>query len=198
MPRRTPRPDSVHGESPEMMERRLARGRAYLAEKRKDPEWHDRKKAYLKTYHDEYRKDPVKKAARDAQINAWGKAHPENKAKSFAKYRLTRRGAALVAQVKKRAKLKGWDFDLDPHIPEIQRRIDAGVCEVTGYPFDLTPPENGFTRRFNTPSLDRINPKRGYTYDNVRVVLCLVNVAICDWGDDVLREVMTHWLMRGE
>lgn len=195
MPRRTPRNDYAGAEPAAVMERRLARGRAYLTEKGKDLEWRAKKAAYMREYNRKYREDPVKKAARDAQIRAWGRANPESKARTFAKYRLTRRGAALVAQIKKRAKLKGWEFDLDPYIPDIQRRIDAGVCEITGYPFDLTPPDKG-TRRFNTPSLDRINPKRGYTYDNVRVVLCLVNVALNDWGENVLREVMQRWLSK--
>lgn len=192
MRKHTPRPDQPN-ESAEVMERRLARGREYLREKNKDQEWRAKKLAYFKDYHAEYRKDPVKKAARDKQINEWGKAHPENKARSFAKYYLTRRGAAIVAQVKKRSKLKGLAFDLDPHVLDIQRRIDAGYCELTGYPFDLTPAGVG-SRRFNSPSLDRIDCKRGYTYDNVRVVLTLVNVALNEWGEDVLREVMLHWL----
>lgn len=166
---------------------------AYRREKQKDPEWRAKKLAYLREYSKEYRKDPVRKAARDAQIREWCKANPESRARSFAKYRLTRRGAALVAQVKKRAKLKGLDFDLDAHVHDIQARIDAGVCEMTGVPFDLTPPQ-GSHRRFNAPSLDRIDPKKGYTYDNVRVVLCLVNIALNDWGEDVLRDVMQRWL----
>lgn len=175
------------------MERRLARGREYLRKKRLDPEWHAKKKAYLKAYHDEYRKDPVKKARRDMQINEWGKAHPVAKSKSYAKYYLTRRGAALAANVKRRAKLRGFDYDLDDWVAEIQARIDAGVCEITGYPFDLTPATES-SRRFNAPSIDRIDNSRGYTYDNIRIVLCLVNVALNDWGEDTLREVMLHWL----
>lgn len=51
-------------------------------------------------------------------------------------------------------------------------------------------------RKFNSPSLDRIDPSGGYTYDNVRVVLHLVNQALGDWGVETLSTVMRRWLSR--
>ena len=83
---------------------------------------------------------------------------------------------------------------MDGFLPEFQARIDAGFCELTGYPFDLTPAEEKGSRRFNGPSLDRIDSKKGYTRDNVRVVLNIVNYGLNIWSEDVLREVMSHWL----
>lgn len=190
----TPRPDHVN-ESVEAMERRLARGREYLRQKRLDPEWHAKKKAYLKAYHDEYRKDPVKKAARDAQISEWGKANRGSKNRTWEKWRVNRRGALLIATARQRAKKKGIPYDLDGRYEDIQRRIDAGFCEVTGYPFDLTQDPVKGSRRFDGPSLDRIDNSLGYTYDNVRVVLNIVNYGMNIWGEEALRKVMSHWLL---
>lgn len=196
MPRRTPRPDSVHGESPEMMERRLARGRAYLAEKRKDPEWRAAKQAYLKTYQAKHYKDPEKKAARYAKIETWRKAHRAEQKKYWRTWYVNKRASLILASIKQRAKMRGWVFELDGFGPELQARIDAGYCELTGYPFNLSPADERYSRRFDGPSLDRIDSKKGYTRDNVRVVLNMVNYALNIWHEDELREVMTHWLMK--
>lgn len=69
-----------------------------------------------------------------------------------------------------RAKKKGLDFDItfnDIHIPSF--------CPVLGIP--LFPSNTGKTGFFpNSPSLDRINPKGGYTKDNVRVISCRANL----------------------
>lgn len=45
--------------------------------------------------------------------------------------RNTHRGFALVADARSRAKRKGVPCTLD--WPEVQKRIDVGVCEVTGW-----------------------------------------------------------------
>ena len=97
------------------------------------------------------------------------------------KVRKVRRGMALVADAKQRAKAKSLPFSLDWR--DIQRRIDAGFCEVTRLPFDLSVPKS-----WNAPSLDRRVPRKGYTPENVRVVLYAVNVMASDWGlEPILR-----------
>lgn len=57
----------------------------------------------------------------------------------------------------------------------IANKIDAGVCEVTGIAFDLSPP-NGRRRPF-CPSLDQKIPGRGYTIENTQVVCWIYNAA---------------------
>lgn len=165
--------------------------KAYEQEYRSRPEVRARTKEYLEKYHKEYIHKPGVKERRQSVYRIWAKANVVKRRLQAAEYRLNRRAFALVAMSKKRAKGKKLAFDLDDHILSIQRRVDAGVCEITGYPFDLTP-----GRKFNGPSIDRIDPSRGYTYDNIRVVLNLVNLALNSWGEDALREVMTHWLMK--
>jgi hypothetical protein len=73
-------------------------------------------------------------------------------------------------------------FDLD--VEEIHSRIETGVCELTGIPFDLVTP-----KAWNSPSLDQIKPAAGYTKDNVRVVLYSVNVMNHNWGPKYILEV---------
>lgn len=106
-----------------------------------------------------------------------------------AERRKFKRGLCLIATTRTRAKKRKMDFDLHLHAEAIQKRIDAGVCETTGVSFDLSP-----GRKFNSPSIDRINSAKGYTYDNIRIVLNLVNAALGDWGEEVLRAVMAKWL----
>lgn len=103
--------------------------------------------------------------------------------------KLEKRAQCLVGTVRTRCRKRGLEFDLGAHVAEIQRRIDAGVCELTGVPFDLSP-----GRKFSSPRIDRIDPRKGYTYDNIRIVLNLVNAALGDWGEVTLREVMQKWL----
>jgi len=103
--------------------------------------------------------------------------HTPKVAAAQKSWRDKKRGYALTNVAKHRAKLKQLPFDLDP--ADIQRRIDAGRCELTGIPFDTSTP-----RAWNAPSLDRIDPACGYTMDNVRVVLYSLNVMANTWGPD--------------
>lgn len=56
----------------------------------------------------------------------------------------------------------------------VEERIATGFCEATGLPFDMSPvkPARSFT-----PSLDRIDPKKGYTPENTQVVVWIYNRA---------------------
>ena len=56
----------------------------------------------------------------------------------------------------------------------VKERIEAGVCEVTGIPFDMS---SAKPARAFTPSLDRIDPSHDYTPDNTQVVCWIYNRA---------------------
>jgi hypothetical protein len=104
--------------------------------------------------------------------------------------RFEKRAMCLIAKARIRARNKNIPFDLDKHIDEIQSRIDAGKCEVIGIDFNL---ENG-KASFDSPSIDRIDSSKGYTIDNIRIVCWLFNTCCHDWGEDILKRVMTKWL----
>ncbi len=122
---------------------------------------------------------------RDCENSLAKEAKPwqsEKKRKYQSERRKTHRGFSLTADAKRRAQDKGLEFELEWE--DIQRRIDIGLCEVTGIPFDLTQP-----RAWNAPSLDRADSKAGYTKSNTRVVLYSLNTMASDWGTDLILKI---------
>lgn len=87
------------------------------------------------------------------------------------------RARSLWASARKRSEDKSLAFDLTPEW--IQPKLEAGVCEVTGLPLELSGEEFKGYGHFRpwTPSLDRIDPTKGYTTDNVQVVCWIYNQA---------------------
>ena len=88
---------------------------------------------------------------------------------------------ALVDGARKRAAKKGIAFDLYEHLKEIQARLQLGVCELTGLPFEI-----GRGHHWASPSIDRIEATGPYLYGNVRLVLHGYNNALGNWGEEVL------------
>ncbi len=108
----------------------------------------------------------------------------EQKTAAFKQWRRTNRARALLTLAKHRAKQKGLEYSLDGCQECIQGVIDAGVCELTGIPFNL---DGGKT--WDSPSLDRIDSSQGYSLENVRVVLYCVNVMANIWGENKIVEI---------
>lgn len=90
-----------------------------------------------------FREDRDKRNARTAR---WHRGNPER---------------SYVLAAKRRAKSQGVPFDLKP-----EDIIFPRECPVLGIPIEFT--VNG--RTDNTPSLDRMDPVKGYTKGNVRVI----------------------------
>ena len=101
---------------------------------------------------------------------------------NYSTDRISKRGMVLVSAARYRARKAGIPFNLEQS--DISARIQAGVCELTGIPFDLTKP-----KAWNCPSLDQIAPGAGYTKDNVRVVLYSANVMSHNWGPNLILKV---------
>lgn len=87
-------------------------------------------------------------------------------------YRNTIFGRAnrLTHGAKKRAILSNIPFALTT--AWVEERIKAGKCEVSGIEFVLSDGRHPFA-----PSLDRTDPTKGYTEDNVKVVVWCYNAA---------------------
>lgn len=114
---------------------------------------------------------------------------PENAAVNRTKtaaYRQTPLGRAglLVFFAAKRARDTGRDFNLTRE--DVARRVAAGRCEVTGLPFDMAPGPDRHHANPWAPSLDRKDSSKGYTTDNVQVVVSAYNYAKSEWSADVL------------
>lgn len=65
-------------------------------------------------------------------------------------------------------KKRGLEYDLDAEW--FIRRLTKG-CELTGLPFEIN--EKGL--QMTSPSCDRIDPSKGYTKDNCRLILNALN-----------------------
>lgn len=86
----------------------------------------------------------------------------------------------LLAGARRRASRKGLAFRLSRQW--VERRLRRLRCELTGTPLVLLHGRTPFS-----PSLDRIDPRRGYTPANVRLTALGANVLRGDvLGDDLL------------
>jgi hypothetical protein len=99
-------------------------------------------------------------------------------------YRRRHRGQDLIRHAKRRAKDRNLPFDLDDYEEKVEERIQRGICEVTGLPLNL---EGG--RTWDSPSIDRIVPKMGYLYSNIRIVSNAANGAMGDWGEQKILDM---------
>ena len=113
--------------------------------------------------------------------------------KDIDRSRLYHRNAAadnlartLAGYARERAKRWKRPFDLYDHLPEIQTRLDKGFCELSGVPFTRF----GKVRGPFSASIDRINSKLGYTYDNIRIICTALNTALGNWGEEVLLQIL--------
>lgn len=90
--------------------------------------------------------------------------------------------ARVYHRARKNAAKREIDFNLTPvEYADIVKR-SRGRCEVSGLPFDLQFRKHARRRPF-APSLDRTNSRRAYTAENCRLVCCIVNTAMSDWGE---------------
>jgi len=99
----------------------------------------------------------------------------------------------MIRAAKHRAKKNWLSFDLDDYRMEIRQRLSTGVCEMTGLPFCADGPRN-----WDSPSIDRINPEKGYVYGNIRLIVWALNSAFGHWGEDKFAIVARAWLERKE
>lgn len=109
------------------------------------------------------------------------------------KYRIA---YSLLHTAKYRSKKLSIDFNLD--IDWIKDRLN--ICEVTGIPFEIrdvkvisSSGSNYGDRHPHTPTIDKIDPNKGYTKDNCRVVIWWYNLSKSIWSDDMVLETINSW-----
>ena len=119
------------------------------------------------------------------------------KAKVYAKtFRDKNPASYAITRCRQTALRKGLAFDLDKHKDELTTRINAGVCEITGFPLALTGPLSRNLKRPDAASIDRIDASKGYTIDNIRVVCLSVNLALGVWGEESVLPILSSWVDR--
>jgi hypothetical protein len=124
-----------------------------------------------------------------------GKPEPRNKKnkdqkkdeatiKCQRKSLLSRFITQAVLRVRERAHRRGIEMDLTDRAMKKMMEGQNWCCAVSGIPFPLG--ERGQNERPFFPSIDRIDPKKGYTINNVRLVCMIVNLAMHNWGEGPL------------
>jgi len=104
---------------------------------------------------------------------------PEPSWTSMERYLMSRFRSAKTT-----SKLRKIDFNLTrEEFDQLIKRAN-GYCEVSSIKFDLNTVV-GSNRRPWAPSIDRISAGRSYSFSNCRLVCCVVNWAMSDWGQDV-------------
>lgn len=133
-------------------------------------------RSYLKNK-DKYAK--AAKARYDANPEFYRERAKKARLKGYSKY--------LVTRLRRRALELGLSFDLTPediHIPE--------VCPVLGIAIVL----EGEGQRDDSPSVDRLDPKKGYTKDNIQIVSMKANRIKNDATIEELEKVLSYMRSR--
>jgi hypothetical protein len=93
---------------------------------------------------------------------------------------LEARSYVLWDNARQRARRAGHAFAIDR--ADIERRVRSGRCEVTGLPFAHA--AAGYRKAHPwAPSIDRIDPTEGYTPENTRIVVWMLNACKHEAGD---------------
>ena len=96
----------------------------------------------------------------------------------------------MLGSVKHRSRTKGLKFDLD--LEWVVSRLIDKTCEATGLEFELEwDSAKGRRTLANpfSPSIDRLDPKKGYTKDNCRLVIANYNFGKSSWTDETVLQV---------
>jgi predicted component of type VI protein secretion system len=106
--------------------------------------------------------------------------------------------AVVLSSARRRARAKGWEFELDMDWVLARYAEQSGCCLLTGLPLEFLPPRDGkhLAPQPFTPSIDRIDWRRGYTRDNSRLVCTAVNLALGAWGERALERLARAYLAR--
>lgn len=120
---------------------------------------------------------------------SWRERNPEHSKIAHIKRMLDFKGRALslIKAARRRSKQKNLEFNLT--LKDVLPQIEKGICQLTELPFDLIPPGRK-KRNPYSPSIDRIDSSKGYTPDNIRIVLVAVNDCINQYGDDTILPIL--------
>jgi hypothetical protein len=92
-------------------------------------------------------------------------------------------------RAKKRAAERAAPYLLSPGDEAAVIKAADGRCQVTGIRFSLWKGD-GLRRRPFAPSVDRVVSANGYVPGNVRLVCISVNIALSDFGEATLRQMV--------
>lgn len=109
----------------------------------------------------------------------------ESHSEEFRTYRKANPIKFTIINIKGRSKRKGFDFNLDEeYLAQLWDECE-GICLRTGVQMNKTSGKNDPY----SMSVDRINPEKGYTKENVRLVSLWYNRVRSNWGDKFTLEM---------
>jgi hypothetical protein len=103
-------------------------------------------------------------------------------------YPMYRQAYKMFHNIQHRSKTKDMPFDLT--LDFILGELKKGQCPRTGIKFTFT--DNGRNmgaRKASTPSIDKIDPKKGYVKDNVQIVCWWYNLSKSTFTDNEVIEL---------
>ena len=122
------------------------------------------------------------KCGTKARNTRYSKVHPE-RIKANQQNQNARFEQRVVTRIKSKCKAKGIPFDLD-----VTDVIPPDFCPVLGIKLALHNQGSGY--HVDSASVDRIDPTKGYTKGNVRVISARANLLKNDATSDELRLVL--------
>lgn len=110
--------------------------------------------------------------------------------KSREKYAFSVNGRAskMLRSAKNRAKKSNLNYELDKEW--LIEKLKNEKCEMSGIKFSFEKPYKGYQYNPYSPSIDRHDPKKGYTKANSRVVITAYNIAKNQWNQKHFRKIM--------
>lgn len=105
------------------------------------------------------------------------------------KQKVERALKSFVPRARLRCAKEGVNFDLDLDWLLAKATAQNHRCALTGIEF-FSRYEGMSAKNPFAVSIDRIIPGRGYTRDNVRLVIFAVNLMLLDWGEEVFWQVV--------
>lgn len=95
----------------------------------------------------------------------------------------------LIRDARERAKERNIPFSLT--LDHVMKHIEYGKCSITGLPFQINKREGMRTNPY-APSLDQIEPNKGYTNENIRVVIWAYNAMKNEMSDFEVWTICYH------
>ena len=149
-------------------------------------------KEYLKKYREKH-KEHLKKLNHD-----WRQSNKEAQREKQYIYFKTQKSRIqnMIKSARKRSKEKNIDFDLDIKWLSSLFKEQNNKCILTNIDFIIpTERKNHLSTPF-TPSLDRIDPTKGYTKNNTRLVCYAMNCCLHDFGENIFEKIAKIYLYK--
>lgn len=143
-----------------------------------------KQRLYAKRYRDKNRDDPVYKEKERINNSKDYIKHRDNRVRKQREWRESDVARSLFLTAKNRAKFEGIPFDIT-----IEDIIVPEFCPALGLELMMNRCKPGD----NSPSLDRLNPSKGYVRGNVAVISFKANTIKSNANLDELRKVFL-WL----